>query len=236
MAVKHGLHRNRAARSHSLLLYLYSSCCLVDFPRRPWPLQLRLLWFFMELKNILEDQMATPLWFFRFPPPLIVVLAPLLILVGLILGFGFYSIFLTSITLIFSTLFFTCSKQKPILLERLVEEKVVLKSDNESASIQDKEVQEASMNNEAPKYLVAAQSSTPNLVVESACLDDLSTSEESEVLDWPFGDNVDQSPDFSDGSISDEKSLIEISLPDGYYVGHDKEEESIFSLQQKMSG
>lgn len=188
----------------------------------------------MELKNILEDQMATPLWFFRFPPPLIVVLAPLVVLVGLILGFGFFSIFLTSIALILSTLLFTCSKQEPILLEKLVEEKVVLKSENESASTQKKEVQEA--NNEDPKYLVAPQSSSPDLVAESACLDDLSTSEDSEVLDWPFGDHVDQSPDCSDGSISDEESLIEISLPGGYYVGNDKEEESIFNLQQKMSG
>lgn len=188
----------------------------------------------MELKNILEDQMATPLWFFRFPPPLIVVLAPLVVLVGLILGFGFFSIFLTSIALILSTLLFTCSKQEPILLEKLVEEKVVLKSENESASTQKKEVQEA--NNEDPKYLVAPQSSSPDLVAESACLDDLSTSEDSEVLYWPFGDHVDQSPDCSDGSISDEESLIEISLPGGYYVGNDKEEESIFNLQQKMSG
>lgn len=188
----------------------------------------------MELKNILEDQMATPLWFFRFPPPLIVVLAPLVVLVGLILGFGFFSIFLTSIALILSTLLFTCSKQEPILLEKLVEEKVVLKSENESASTQKKEVQEA--NNEDPKYLVAPQSSSPDLVAESACLDDLSTSEDSEVLHWPFGDHVDQSPDCSDGSISDEESLIEISLPGGYYVGNDKEEESIFNLQQKMSG
>lgn len=188
----------------------------------------------MELKNILEDQMATPLWFFRFPPPLIVVLAPLVVLVCLILGFGFVSIFLTSIALILSTLLFTCSKQEPILLEKLVEEKVVLKSENESASTQKKEVQEA--NNEAPKYLVAPQISSPDLVAEGACLDDLSTSEDSEVLDWPFGDHVDQSSDCSDGSISDEESLIEISLPGGYYVGNDKEEESIFNLQQKMSG
>ncbi|XP_004303567.1 PREDICTED: uncharacterized protein LOC101308692 [Fragaria vesca subsp. vesca] len=190
----------------------------------------------MELKNILEDQMATPLWFFRFPPPLIVILAPLLILVGLILGFSFYSIFLTSIALILSTIFFTCSKQKPVLLEKLVEEEVVLKSDNGSAATQEKEVQEASTNSEASKYLAAPQSSTPDLVAESACLDDLSSSGDSEVLDWPFGDNVDRSPDCSDGSISDEESLIEISLSGEYYVDHDKEEESIFSLQQKMSG
>ncbi|XP_050381949.1 uncharacterized protein LOC126798907 [Argentina anserina] len=190
----------------------------------------------MELKNIFEDQMATPLWFFRFPPPLIVVLVPLFILVALILGFGFYSIFLTSIAVILSSLFFTCSEQKPVLLEKLVEERITSKSDNESAAAQEKDVLKASTNNEAPRYLMAPQSSTPDLVAESACLDELSSSEDSEVLDWPFEDNVDRSPDCSDGSISDEESLIEISLPGGYYVGHDKEEESIFSLPQKMSG
>ncbi|KAM7270503.1 hypothetical protein ACFE04_029717 [Oxalis oulophora] len=50
---------------------------------------------------------------------------------------------------------------------------------------------------------------------ESECLDQLTTSEESEV------ESPDQSPDFSDGYISDEESLIEIAInPSGHFVGH----------------
>ncbi|KAL6287169.1 hypothetical protein ACE6H2_011559 [Prunus campanulata] len=200
---------------------------------------------FMELKNILEDQMATALWFFRFPPPWMGVVAPFLILMGL-MGFGFFSIFLTSMVLILSTVFFTFCKQKPVLVEKLVEEKVLIRCDQsfspcledesrtqhdeeETAALQKKEAQEEGMN-PVHNYLGAS----PDLISERECLDHLSTSDESEV-DWSFGDNAVQSPDCSDGSISDEDSLIEIALPGGYYVGH-KEQESIFNLQQKRPG
>lgn len=46
-------------------------------------------------------------------------------------------------------------------------------------------------------------------VEESECLDHFSTREGNKILDWPCGDNVDQGPDCSDGSISNEESLIE---------------------------
>ncbi|BBG99890.1 hypothetical protein Prudu_009731, partial [Prunus dulcis] len=167
---------------------------------------------FMELKNILEDQMATALWFFRFPPPWMAVVAPFLILMGL-MGFGFFSIFLTSMVLILSTVFFTFCKQKPVLVEKLVEEKVLIRCDQSfSPCLED-------------------ASRTQHDEEETAALQKKEAQEE----DWSFGDNAVQSPDCSDGSISDEDSLIEIALPGGYYVGH-KEQESIFNLQQKRPG
>ncbi|XP_048434664.1 uncharacterized protein LOC125474735 [Pyrus x bretschneideri] len=171
--------------------------------------------------------MATPLWFFRFPPPLLLVLAPFLVLIGF-MGFGFLSIFLTSMVLIFSTFFFPFSKQKPLHLveNKLVEEKLFIPcledAKHQSATPQEKDAEEA-------------QLSSPDLISESECLDHLSTSDDSELVDWSFGDSVARSPDFSDGSISDEDSLIEIALPGGYYVGH-KEHDSVVNLQQKMPG
>ncbi|RDY03595.1 hypothetical protein CR513_12793, partial [Mucuna pruriens] len=55
----------------------------------------------------------------------------------------------------------------------------------------------------------------------------LSTCEDYEV--------VDHTPECSDGTISDEDSLIEIALPSGHFVGHHKEESKYnnCSLQQK---
>ncbi|KAK7837768.1 hypothetical protein CFP56_020815 [Quercus suber] len=73
-----------------------------------------------------------------------------------------------------------------------------------------------------------------NFITESECLYHLSTSEESEV-EWSFHDNVDdQSPDYSDGSISDEESLIEIALPSGQYVGHKEELPNVNNHKQQI--
>ncbi|KAK6784787.1 hypothetical protein RDI58_018242 [Solanum bulbocastanum] len=45
----------------------------------------------------------------------------------------------------------------------------------------------------------------------------LSSSEDSDI-EWPFSGELEQSPLCSDGSISDEESLIEIALPSGQFV------------------
>ena len=46
--------------------------------------------------------------------------------------------------------------------------------------------------------------------------------------------DADHTPDCSDGTISDEDSLIEISLPSGHFVGHNQRPDSNFcTLQQK---
>lgn len=45
-----------------------------------------------------------------------------------------------------------------------------------------------------------------------------SSSSEDSDIDWPFSGELEQSPLCSDGSISDEESLIEIALPSGQFV------------------
>ncbi|KAJ6674545.1 hypothetical protein OIU85_010789 [Salix viminalis] len=62
-----------------------------------------------------------------------------------------------------------------------------------------------------------------------------STSEDSEVDCWLFQDKMFLSRDCSDGSISDEDSLIEISLPSGHYIcDHEEEDEVNYNLQKKL--
>lgn len=175
---------------------------------------------------------------FKIPPPWIVFLAPFLIFMGFLGSAGYlFSIFLTSTVLILSTLFFVLfSKQKPVVLvENFFESKPQQENENIETNI------EAADDHQQG---ISPSSSGLSESGNNQCLDQLSISEDSEV-DWPFGDSVahgddgDQSPDYSDGSISDEDSLIEIALPSGHYVGpdhHYKEEIPTFtsSLQQKV--
>ncbi|KAE8685266.1 Nuclear transcription factor Y subunit B-3 [Hibiscus syriacus] len=78
---------------------------------------------------------------------------------------------------------------------------------------------------------------SPDVLSENECVDYqyLLTTEGSEV-EWPFRDNMDRTPDWSDdGSISDEDSLIEISLPGGHYVKHKEEQpNNKYSMQHKL--
>lgn len=173
---------------------------------------------------------------FKNPRPWIVFLASFLIFMG-VLGSGYlFSIFLTSTVLILSTFFLALlSKQKSVLVENLYESKSP-QHENEinTNETTDHDHQEGT-----------STSSSGMSERDNQCLDQLSTSEDSEA-DWLFGDSLghdddDRSPDYSDGSISDEDSLIEIALPSGHYVGHDhhhcREEIATFSsaaLQQKV--
>lgn len=57
---------------------------------------------------------------------------------------------------------------------------------------------------------------------ESEIIDQFSctTEEDSDFDGWQFSGESCRRPDCSDGSISDEESLIEIELPGGHYVGY----------------
>jgi hypothetical protein len=128
----------------------------------------------------------------------------------LLVGFGFLSLLYTSMVVIFSTFLYIiiASKQKKVnVVDKLVEEKF-LNSDDEKSN-EAHEAQEEEVNIDGS---------------ESESQDHLSTSEGSE---------VDHSHDYSDGSISDEESLIEIALPSGNYVDMQKDESDYYSLQQK---
>ncbi|XP_061344090.1 uncharacterized protein LOC133290053 [Gastrolobium bilobum] len=147
--------------------------------------------------------------------------------------------------MVLSTILYTVSKHKAVQVDKLVEEKVLSSKEERldqreniaptplhklETVTEEKEAQEeVNINGTVANYSTTSR----DLLSESECQDQLSTSEDSEA-DWSFPYEVDHSPDFSDGSISDEDSLIEIALPSGHYVGQQKDEPKYnCSLQQK---
>ncbi|GJY25582.1 hypothetical protein Tco_0400308 [Tanacetum coccineum] len=63
---------------------------------------------------------------------------------------------------------------------------------------------------------------SPDSCSESEVIDQFSSTseEDSDFERWQFSGENRRSFDCSDGSISDEESLIEIALPGGHYVGY----------------
>ncbi|CAH1429705.1 unnamed protein product [Lactuca virosa] len=76
---------------------------------------------------------------------------------------------------------------------------------------------------------------SPDSCSESEVIDQFSctTEEDSDFDGWQFSGEVYRRPDCSDGSISDEESLIEIALPGGHYVGYQDVEEPKFCCRQR---
>ncbi|KAJ9687025.1 hypothetical protein PVL29_015759 [Vitis rotundifolia] len=205
----------------------------------------------MVLNHRVEDQMASSLCFLRNPLPWVAALVPVLIFAGF-LGFGVLSILITSSALILSTVLFTFSKQRPVVEEeslkeeeKVEEEEEVLRSDHHESLPHMEEVvsrtqtetdtitrrdeaQESGMSHQMNEYI----DESPDSLSKTESLDQSSTSDESEV-EWPFPDNAGQSPECSDGSISDEDSLIEIALLSGHYVDP-KQEDPKFNSQKKL--
>ncbi|GFZ05399.1 hypothetical protein Acr_17g0009710 [Actinidia rufa] len=65
-------------------------------------------------------------------------------------------------------------------------------------------------------------------------IDESSVTDQDSEADWPYySGNVGPRRDDSDGSISDEESLIEIALPSGHYVGPEKEEAKLSSQKEQ---
>ncbi|KAF5459521.1 hypothetical protein F2P56_023462 [Juglans regia] len=189
----------------------------------------------MNLVNTVKDQMASALCCFRNPLPWFAVLAPLIFLISAgFSGLGFSSLFqLSSTVFILSAMYFTFSKHKPVVAENREDQDIG--SEQESSS-QMEDVSESQPESETKTqedkseegkseihdHLVTSPNYNSLSESEWQYKYYLSTSEESEV-EWPFRDQkLDQSPDCSDGSISDEESLIEIALPSGQYVGHNE--------------
>ncbi|KAJ0051773.1 hypothetical protein Pint_01839 [Pistacia integerrima] len=185
--------------------------------------------------------MASPFCFFKKP---LISWVAVLVLSPVFAGFfsfGFLSsVLLTAIVLIISTVFFTFTKQKPAsVVNNSVTEEAIPEStddlqDDVSMKKSENEEEQEGESIEHQIHHEYSNRSSPDLLSESESFNHLSTSEDSEV-DWPFQDIVYQSPDCSDGSISDEESLIEIALPSGHYVGHKEEVVPKFSsLQQSI--
>lgn len=176
--------------------------------------------------------------------PWISVLITWLILSHL-LEFGLASILFTSMALLLSSVLFALSRRKPVFMAEPLEEEI-FRSDQETlpnkedgALLSQPRIESMPQMREAQGQAKMFQPegcavrSSLDSSSESECINNFSTSEDSEV-EWPFKEDMDHSPDCSDGSITDEESLIEISIPSGHYVGQ-KEEEPKFSLKQKFT-
>ncbi|CAK7349132.1 unnamed protein product [Dovyalis caffra] len=199
--------------------------------------------------------MASPLCFFKLFSlvvlPWMFVLAPVLILAGF-LGYGLLPIFLTSTVLILSSLILNFSKEKQTKVQKSVTHEIVTPDQAstspyiedfiskpvlvlEKESITEEKVEEEEEEEgeegrgQIEEHLAV---SSPVILSESDCLG-RSSSEDSEV-DWLFQDKMFQSRDCSDGSISDEDSLIEIALPGGHYICDHKEDAVNYKLHKKL--
>lgn len=167
----------------------------------------------------------------------------LLITYASFFGYGVFSLLFTSLVLILSTILFTLfSKKRPVHVENFVQDEALISSEEEEeeeifqqqpesvAIVQNNEAaQEENGVDQIHDYLAIRSA---DLYSESESIDQSFTSEDSDV-EWPYSGEAAHSLDFSDGSISDEESLIEIALPSRQYV-IPKEEDTKSSLQQKL--
>jgi hypothetical protein len=139
-----------------------------------------------------------------------------------LVGFGFLLSFIyTSLVVIFSTFLYVVSKHKRLNVDKLVEEKFLSSDDEEDEKISD----------HCESF--ASTDTNPLHKVETS-QDLLSSESQEDYLSSSEGSEVDQSYDYSDGSISDEESLIEIALPSGHYVDMQKDESKYFNEQILM--
>jgi hypothetical protein len=139
-----------------------------------------------------------------------------------LVGFGFLLSFIyTSLVVIFSTFLYVVSKHKRLNVDKLVEEKFLSSDDEEDEKISD----------HCESF--ASTDTNPLHKVETS-QDLLSSESQEDYLSSSEGSEVDQSYDYSDGSISDEESLIEIALPSGHYVDMQKDESNYFNEQILM--
>lgn len=89
-----------------------------------------------------------------------------------------------------------------------------------SSAQAEKVTREAATKGKGEETLMASQ----DLYSESESMDQCSSTsseDHSSDMEWPY--NMGQRVDCSDGSISDEESLIEIAIPSGQFVSHEKD-------------
>lgn len=146
-------------------------------------------------------------------------------------SFFFYILlflFFTCLLLILSTsILFTLSKKSRFVVHKTVQNHEGLVSTDQK-NTHPEELQESTMCTKSVQEEQECQQEEvheilrpSDLYSESDNIDDqFSTSPEDSDLDSP--DNFSRSQEFTDGSISDEESLIEIALPTGQYVSSPK--------------
>ncbi|CAN4084522.1 unnamed protein product [Withania somnifera] len=179
--------------------------------------------------------MSSSMSLLRSSIPWITILVPLYLLFASFSGYGVVSISITISVLVVSTIAFTFSNQKhSILKESSVQEEeqeaAIVNSQLEEHSSQveqivsDQQLQNGNFG-QAEEILSVQNPRIENgvaqihdLYSESESLGGPSSSSEDSDIESPFSGELDQSPLCSDGSISDEESLIEIALPSGQFV------------------
>lgn len=149
-----------------------------------------------------------------------------------LVGFMFFSLFFTSLTLLFSTLVFMW-KHKAVPDDELAQRSAFSSFTSPQKRPHGREsVAPTPMHNhETVRHVKEREEEV------SADDDDDDASSEVLVLSSSEECEVDHTAECSDGTISDEDSLIEIALPSGHFVGHNQREDSNkyinCSLQQK---
>ncbi|KAL8144805.1 hypothetical protein AgCh_003134 [Apium graveolens] len=137
-------------------------------------------------------------------------------------SFFFYILlflFCSSLLLILSTsILFTLSKKSRFVVDKTVQNHEVLVGTNQK-NIHPEVVQESTMCIKSVQEEQECQEQE-NEVHEILRSSDLYS--ESDNFDTEDSDNYSRSQEFTDGSISDEESLIEIALPTGQYVSSPK--------------
>lgn len=176
--------------------------------------------------------MNSPLCSLRKSRPLYAAFVILFITCGILYGYGFIVSILSIV--LFPLLF----KQDPVLVENTVQDGTAISSDREVLKLQPgtdlivithnkEEVLEV---NEMDQFQGNLANKSADLYSEAESTDQLSTSDESDI-EWPCSG---RSQDFSDGSISDEESLIEIALTGEQYLPSLKDEDNKVCFKHKV--
>lgn len=176
--------------------------------------------------------MTSPLYSLRKSRPLYASLVILFITCGVVCGYGFI------VSILPVVLFMLFFKQHPVLGENTLQDGTAISSDQEVIKPQfgNDPIIVTHTKEEFPEVdqMDQIRGSLANksavLYSETESTDQLSTSDESDV-EWPCSG---RSQDLSDGSISDEESLIEIALTGEQYVLGPKDEDNKVYLEQKV--
>lgn len=179
--------------------------------------------------------------------PWIAILVPPYLLFASFSGYGVVSLSITTSVLVVSTIAFTFSKQKHSILKESVQEEEAASlnshlqehSSQVNQTVSDQQPQSGNFG-QVEEVLSVQNPRIENgvaqihdLYSESESLGGPSSSSEDSDIDWPFSGELEQSPLCSDGSISDEESLIEIALPSGQFV-KDRPKLSFHQQHQKV--
>ncbi|XAR55256.1 hypothetical protein NMG60_11035281 [Bertholletia excelsa] len=164
--------------------------------------------------------MGSSVCFFRNPLQWTALFAPFLVYSAFV-GFGFFPFLFTAVALISSSIFFSFSKHKPVLVEKPVNDEKVVSYPR--AEIENMTKEEENLEVEvSEKVSKQGQDGPLDSLSAFESIERSFTADQDSEVEWPHSGNL---VDCSEDSISDEEGLIEIALPSGHYVSPEEEEE-----------